>query len=251
MLGKETMNQVEEVLKQDYITIAIGASLLNIGFIMGSIVLYYIWHAMSVNKQIVNDNQPIVATDLWAVLSTFFCNVAVFIFGAFCWKEGFLTVSFEPLPVGIIVLQVVVLILIIDFLMYIFHMLAHVKILYQFIHQKHHEHIGVNALSLFVLSPFEAIGFGVMLLVVLGGYSFHYVAVGLYLISNVLWGTIGHFNKVRSISTKGWMSWLGTASFHNTHHLEPHANFGFYTTCWDRLFKTHLKTRVEEEEKQK
>jgi len=235
------MNQVEEVLKQDYITIAIGASLLNIGFIMGSIVLYCIWHAMHMNKQIVNENQPIVGSDVWAVLSTFCCNVVVFVFGAFCWKEGFLTVNFESLPIVIIGVQVVVLILIIDFLMYIFHKLAHVKGLYRFIHQKHHAHIGVNALSLFVLSPFEAIGFGVMLLAVLGSYPFHYIAVGVYLISNVLWGTIGHFNKVKSLSTKGWMSWLGTASFHNTHHLEPHANFGFYTTCWDRLFKTQCK----------
>lgn len=141
-----------------------------------------------------------------------------------------------------LLLQILSLILIVDFLMYVFHKIAHNRFLYPFVHKKHHGHIGVNALSLFVLSPFEAIGFGLMLLGILFVYPFHYLAVGTYLTVNVLWGTIGHFHQVGAVSSKGWKSWLGTASFHNRHHLEPEKNFGFYTTLWDRLFKTHKTT---------
>lgn len=232
------MSQTEQILNQGYIAITGWAMVLNLVLIMCSLLLYVIWHRMQKNSVCVNDYQPIVQADIWAVGSTWICNVVVFVFGAFVWREGYLTVDFIAQGVGIISGQVLVLILIIDFLMYCFHKLAHVQPLYRFIHQKHHEHIGVNALSLFILSPFEALGFGVMLLAVLYVYPFHYVAVGIYLVVNVVWGTIGHFNKVARLGNTGWVSWLGTASFHNRHHLEPQTNFGFYTTLWDRLFQT-------------
>lgn len=232
------MSQIELILNQGYIAITAWAILLNFALIVGSLMLYVIWHRLQKNSVRVNDYQSIVQSDVWAVGSTWLCNVLVFVFGALVWKKGYLVVDFAPKGIGVVLAQVVVLILIIDFLMYCFHKLAHAKPLYRFIHQKHHEHVGVNALSLFVLSPFEAIGFGAMLLVVLYLYPFHYVAVGLYLLVNVIWGTIGHFNKVATLGNKGWVSWLGTASFHNRHHLEPQTNFGFYTTLWDRLFQT-------------
>ncbi|WP_413511389.1 sterol desaturase family protein [Myroides odoratus] len=242
---------METVLIQDYLPIVGFAFLLNLLLILGSILFYLLWHALKKSKTAVNAYQPIVPSDGWAVLTTLICNIVVFVLGAFLWKEGYLNVDFTEKSIRDVLGQVIVLILIIDFLMYCFHKLAHVKPFYSLIHQKHHQHIGVNALSLFVLSPLEAVGFGIMLLVVLFLYPFHYIAVGLYVIINVIWGTIGHFNKVRSVSTKGWMTWLGTASFHNTHHVRPDSNFGFYTTCWDRLFKTRIKARVQEEEKQK
>ncbi|MBB1149989.1 MULTISPECIES: sterol desaturase family protein [unclassified Myroides] len=232
------MSQIEQLFHSDFKVITALGAVLNLALILASLSLYVIWHRLRKNSVEVNDVQPIVRSDVWAVLSTWGCNVLVFVLGAFTWKQGYLIVDFTAPKWGVVLIQLLVLILIVDFLMYCFHKLAHAKLLYRFIHQKHHEHIGVNALSLFVLSPFEALGFGAMLLVVLYVYPFHYVAVGIYLIINVIWGTIGHFNKVRALRTKGWVSWLGTASFHNRHHLDPQTNFGFYTTLWDRLFRT-------------
>ena len=235
------MQSIENLLQQDYIAIAIWALMLNLGLLLLSLSLYGVWHSVKRNHVKVNDCQPIVASDLWAAASTWICNAVVFVFGAFLWKQGYLVVDFRSGQLRLILGQIVLLIIIIDLLMYCFHKLAHHKLLYALIHQKHHQHIGVNALSLFVLSPFEAIGFGIMLLVLVLLYPFHYIAVGGYLVINVLWGTVGHFNKVRKRGGKGWTRWLGTASFHNDHHLVPHANFGFYTTFWDRLFRTFLK----------
>lgn len=232
------MNVIESIVIQDYLTIVGFAVFLNALLIGGSVAFYLVWHAMKGNQTGVNTVEPLMLSDYWAVLSTLICNVLVFIFGAFLWKEGYLAVDFNEISVVKIVLQLLVLLVVIDFWMYVFHKLAHSKWLYPLIHQRHHEHVGVNALSLFVLSPFEALGFGVMLLAVLYVYPFHYVAVGMYLVVNVVWGTIGHFNKVARLGNTGWVSWLGTASFHNRHHLEPQTNFGFYTTLWDRLFQT-------------
>lgn len=235
---------MEELLNQGYLTITLVAFLLNSLLIISSIAIYRIWHGIPKNKVQVNQYQPIVLSDIWAVLSTLFCNVLVFVFGAFCFKEGYLVVQFQPETIDVIAVQLILLILVVDFAMFCFHKLAHAPFLYPVIHQKHHQHVGVNEVSLFVLSPLEATGFGGMLMGLLFLYPFHYKAVGLYLLINVIWGTIGHFNKVGSIAKKPWVSWLGTASFHNQHHLQPHANFGFYTTLWDRLSKTYQKNRV-------
>lgn len=238
---------MKTVLTQDYYFIVGVAFLFNLALILGSILFYLLWHALKKSNTAVNTYQAIVPSDFWSVGTTLVCNSIVFILGAFLWKEGYLSVEFDKVRVDTILLQLLSLILIVDFLMYVFHKLAHSKYLYRLIHEKHHEHIGVNALSLFVLSPFEAVGFGLMLMVILLSYPFHYVSVGLYFIINVIWGTIGHFNRVRYLSNKGWKSWLGTASFHNIHHLTPKANFGFYTTVWDRVFSTYRQTREEKE----
>ena len=235
------MVEIVDVLEQDYLTIVGFAGIFNIALMLGSFLLYFSWHAIKKNHFAVNEVQPIVSSDYWAVLCTLVCNVLVFIFGAFLWKEGYLEVDFTALNAGKIAKQLLVLILVVDFWMYVFHKLAHSKWLYPLIHQRHHEHVSVNVFSLFVLSPFESLGFGLMLIAILMSYPFHYISVGLYFLINVIWGTIGHFNRVGRVAHTGWTSWLGTASFHNTHHLKPHANFGFYTTIWDRLFHTHKK----------
>ncbi|WP_353103545.1 sterol desaturase family protein [Myroides odoratus] len=236
------MNPMETILTQDYRSIVGFAFLLNLALMLGSILFYLLWHALKKSHTEVNAYQPIVSSDIWAVVTTLICNIIVFVLGAFLWRAGYLSVDFNKESVGTILLQLLILILVVDFWMYVFHKLAHSKFLYRFIHEKHHEHVGVNALSLFVLSPLEATGFGVMLLAILLCYPFHYLSVGLYFIINVVWGTIGHFNRVQTVARKGWMTWLGTASFHNMHHIEPQKNFGFYTTVWDRLFQTHRAT---------
>ena len=63
----------------------------------------------------------------------------------------------------------------------------------------------------------------------------------LYLILNVVFGTVGHLG-VEPIPAR----WVGMpligqvagASFHTQHHQDKEHNFGFYTLIWDRLFGT-------------
>lgn len=234
---------MKELLYQDYFIIILIGFLLNCILIGGSLILYRFWHKIPQNSVQVNAYQPIEKRDVIAVFSTLFCNVAVFVFGVFCFREGYLAVDFDGISIGVWTIELLALVLLVDLAMFVFHKLAHFKLFYKNIHAKHHEHIGVNELSLFVLSPFEAIGFGLMLLFFIVLYPFHYTVVGAYLGVNLIWGTIGHFNKVPVVVRKSWFSWLGTASFHNEHHLEPQTNFGFYTTIWDRLFKTYKKHR--------
>jgi sterol desaturase/sphingolipid hydroxylase (fatty acid hydroxylase superfamily) len=72
----------------------------------------------------------------------------------------------------VIALEVVALLLLMDLLMYFFHYAAHFPFIYKLLHGKHHEHVSTNYLSLFVLHPFETLGFGLMMLVLLIAYDF-------------------------------------------------------------------------------
>lgn len=92
-------------------------------------------------------------------------------------------------------MEVVALIFLMDFCMYLFHYAAHAPSIYKMLHGKHHEHISTNFLSLFVLHPFETIGFGLMMIVLLMCYNFSLTAIVIYLTINLIWGTIGHLNR--------------------------------------------------------
>lgn len=122
--------------------------------------------------------------------------------------------------------------------MYIFHCLVHHPFIYKILHRKHHEHKSTNFLSLFVLHPFETLGFGLMMISVFMLYDFSIFSITIYLFINLIWGTIGHLN--REFFPK-WMEqlFLGTTKFHNQHHLNEQRNFGFYTSIWDRIFGTY------------
>ena len=160
----------------------------------------------------------------------------VMLIGVFLWKKEVVAIADHSSGLAV-VLQVILLIILMDLLMYLFHRLAHIPAVYTFLHKKHHEHISTNYLSLFVLHPLEALGFGFILIIVLMFYSFSPVAVGIYLFINLVWGTLGHLNK--EVFPEGTEQWLiGTTAFHNQHHLHEDKNFGFYTSIWDRIFRT-------------
>ena len=124
--------------------------------------------------------------------------------------------------------------------MYLFHYAAHIPFIYKILHSKHHEHVSTNYLSLFVLHPFETIGFGMMMMVLLMCYHFSLAAITIYLFINLVWGTIGHLNR-EFFPASFDRFFVGTSKFHNLHHLDEHKNFGFYTSIWDRLFGTYKR----------
>src|SRR4029453_6504341 len=76
--------------------------------------------------------------------------------------------------------------------MYVFHRVAHLPILYPLIHDTHHRFENPRPLTLFVLNPFETLGFGVLWLIVITIYSSSFVAMISYLTLNVAFGLMGH-----------------------------------------------------------
>ncbi len=215
--------------------------LINVLLFSSSIILYTIVSKFSTQALIQTKKQAITKSDIILSFVVLVCNAAVFILGEFLWEIGIIKVIASGSLLTILS-QVIVLVVAMDFLMYIFHRVAHLPLLYKQVHRKHHEHASVNALSLFVLHPVEAIGFGLLFIIVLMLYSFNMWAIAVYLIINLIWGTIGHLNQgiLNDSGMKLWISKVFCLSlFHNRHHQYPNCNYGFYTLFWDKLFKTY------------
>jgi len=201
-------------------------------FSIGLYVLLDKKHTRTMQRQ----KHPIVRTDVYLSICTVICNIMVMLIGVFLWKKEVVAIA-DHSSGAAVALQVILLIILMDLLMYLFHRLAHILAVYTFLHKRHHEHVSTNCLSLFVLHPLEALGFGFILIIVLMLYAFSPVAVGIYLFINLVWGTLGHLN--REVFPEGTEQWLiGTTAFHNQHHLHEDKNFGFYTSIWDKIFRT-------------
>lgn len=222
---------------QDLIQLSL---VVNLSLFVFSIAVYGLVHKVVGPAKYIGSFQPFSWADFGVCMRTIACNSTVFVVGVYLWKNNWVSVQFNA-SILAIVLQVGVLVLVLDFLMYVFHRIAHTTYIYPLLHHKHHEHTRVNALSLFVLSPAEALGFGFFIIATMLCYSFSYQAVLIYLTINVLWGTIGHFNLnlFASIGQSRLGGWIGTATFHHKHHQTPQCNYGFYTTIWDKLLHTY------------
>ncbi len=176
---------------------------------------------------------------LWAA-SCVALNGLVAFAGWLLWRAGVITVVRDA-PPWRVALDVVVLLAAMDFLMYAFHRLAHAPWVYPVVHSTHHRYDKPRPLNLFVLNPFEVLGFGVLWLALISAYPCTWAGILIYLTLNLAFGTIGHLGVEpfpRRIKHWPVLRHLGSSTFHANHHLDGRHNFGFYTDVWDRLFGT-------------
>ncbi|WP_160139686.1 sterol desaturase family protein [Chryseobacterium sp. c4a] len=209
----------------------------NVFLYLFSIGLYLFIDKTCRKSPLQDKDHPVSKSDFYLSLFTVICNSLVMLIGVFLWKNGWIELGNTQSGI-MISLEIIALLFLMDLFMYFFHYAAHVPFVYKMVHGKHHEHVSTNYLSLFVLHPFETIGFGLMMLVLLIGYNFSVVSISIYLLINLIWGTIGHLNRE---FFPAWFDrfFVGTTRFHNQHHLDETKNFGFYTSIWDRLFGTY------------
>ncbi len=210
---------------------------MNVILYLFSIGLYVFIEKTCRKSQLQEKNHPVTRSDFYLSLLTVLCNSFVMLLGAFLWKSGWIVLGENQSGIGIAA-EVIALLLLMDLLMYFFHFAAHLPFIYKILHGKHHEHVSTNFLSLFVLHPFETIGFGLMMLALLIGYDFSVISISVYLMLNLTWGTIGHLNR-EFFPVSFDRFFVGTTRFHNQHHLDESKNFGFYTSVWDRVFGTY------------
>jgi sterol desaturase/sphingolipid hydroxylase (fatty acid hydroxylase superfamily) len=169
-------------------------------------------------------------------------NTLVTYWGFFLWKQGWIVIN-----MGFswrVLTDFMLLFFLMDLFMYLFHLVIHKTMLYQWIHRLHHEAMDPKPIDLFILHPVETLSFGAMWLALLVLLSFNWYAILIYLTVNLLFGMIGHLG-IEPLPDRwrdSWlMRWLGSSTFHHDHHLDVNHNFGFYTTIWDRMFGTLQK----------
>lgn len=187
---------------------------------------------------------PLTLLEVVLTGTTIGLNALVTWVGWELWRNGW--IRFEHRSIGLSILDCLALVLIMDAAMYLLHRAAHHPLVYPLLHAPHHRYRAVRPLTLFVLHPMEVLGFGGLWLLVLVVWPASWLGMSAYLVLNVVFGTVGHtgveplppvFARTRGLDL------LSGGAFHADHHRDEHGNFGFYTSIWDRLFRTGLPKR--------
>ncbi|MCW3462035.1 sterol desaturase family protein [Chitinophaga nivalis] len=176
----------------------------------------------------------------WSIaLLTCILNTIVTYAGYWLWQQGYIRIgtSFSLRACT----DAVFLFLAMDLLMYLFHYGIHKTFAYQLIHSLHHAATDPEPIDLFILHPVETLSFGALWLLLLVAFPLNIYGIIIYLIINVIFGMTGHLGmEPLPEKLRGWpvFRYLGTSTFHHRHHRNEVCNFGFYTSIWDRLFRT-------------
>ncbi len=191
------------------------------------------------HRRITPEAPPLTRHEVVLAMACVVLNSVVTFAGLLLWRAEWIHFRADTGPR--VLVDFLVLVLVMDAAMYVMHRVAHVPFLYARLHAPHHRYVHCRPLTLFVLSPFEVLGFGGLWLAVCVAYESSWLGMMLYLTFNTLWGAIGHLGV--EPFPAGWVRWpvlgrIATTTFHAQHHLEPDSNFGFYTLLWDRLFGT-------------
>lgn len=206
-------------------------------FAVTAIALFAGWTTLRLLKKTVK----MASWKEWRIcIITNLINTAVTFSGFWLWKHNSIEFSFD-LNWRLISDFFAVLILM-DLAMYVFHYLIHHSAVYKIIHRFHHQYEHPIPIDLFVLHPLETVSFGALWLAVISLYSFNFYAIIIYLTINVIFGIVGHLGiEPLTVKTRNkfFFRYLGTSSFHHTHHVDVNHNFGFYTNLWDKLFNTY------------
>jgi sterol desaturase/sphingolipid hydroxylase (fatty acid hydroxylase superfamily) len=175
----------------------------------------------------------------WLALSTVILNSAITLAGWQLWTMGVIRVDFEFS--WTVVPELIVLFAIMDFASYAGHAVVHLPRLFPLGHRLHHQFVDARPLTLFALHPMEVLGFGALWIGVLAVVPFSIWALAGYTVVNLVFGVFGHLG-VEPIPARLRRSALffivATPTMHAMHHVNPARNLGFYTTVWDRLFRT-------------
>ncbi|MGY0231582.1 sterol desaturase family protein [Longispora urticae] len=166
-------------------------------------------------------------------------NAAVTLVGWYLWKQGLIRLD-PHLSWGALV-DLLLLILIMDAVMYAGHALAHLRRLFPLAHQLHHRFTDARPMTLFALHPAEVLGFGAVWIGVLAVYPFDVWAVAAYTVVNLIFGVLGHLGLDPTpprVRRSALFYLVATPALHDGHHRDPRYNLGFYTTIGDRLFGT-------------
>jgi sterol desaturase/sphingolipid hydroxylase (fatty acid hydroxylase superfamily) len=188
----------------------------------------------------INTRERVTAAELVLSLSTVCINSAITSGGWLLWKAGVIRLNTSG-SAWQILRDVVVLVLAMDLALYVLHRIAHVPFFYKIAHYKHHEYKEVRVLTLFVMSPLEALGFGTLWVFTLCFFPFTIEAVALFLNLNLYFGITAHAGVSlyppllqRAVAALGFTY----PDFHRLHHGNERVNMGFYTRIWDQLFGT-------------
>ena len=215
------------------LSLAVNLSVFCAALLMGDVVMR-VWRTRPVAEKA----PAVTRTELALAASCVVLNSVVMVVGWALFVRGVVRIDTTTHAWRWIV-DALLLLLVMDLAMYVTHRIAHHPLAYRWIHGVHHRYDRPRPLTLFVLHPVEVLGFGGLWIAVLAAHPFSLGGMMLYLTLNTTFGVLGHTGVEPLSPRSGALARImGTSTFHARHHDDPTSNYGFYTTTWDRLFRT-------------
>lgn len=156
-------------------------------------------------------------------------------------KIGWIDVNPAPVAWWVIALEYVAYFLLFDTWFYWLHRWMHNEPYYSWIHKLHHKSTSPNLITTFSVHPFESLINGGWMIIFVTVVDVHDASMALIVPTNVLMGLWVHsgYEFLPKWWNRTWLTkWFISATFHDHHHKYFTANFGGYTTVWDRLCGT-------------
>jgi Delta7-sterol 5-desaturase len=155
--------------------------------------------------------------------------------------HGYITINTAPAAWWVIVLEYAAYFILFDTWFYWLHRFMHKEPVYTWVHKIHHFSTSPNLLTTLSVNPLESLVNGGFVPLFLAALTVHEQSMALITPTNIIMGLYVHSGYEffprwwnRSWATK----WFITATFHDQHHKYFTANFGGYTTVWDRICGT-------------
>ncbi len=155
--------------------------------------------------------------------------------------HGYITINTAPAAWWVIALEYVAYFILFDTWFYWLHRFMHKEPVYTWVHKIHHFSTSPNLLTTLSVNPLESLVNGGFVPLFLAALTVHEQSMALITPTNIIMGLYVHsgYEFFPRWWNKSWATkWFITATFHDQHHKYFTANFGGYTTIWDRLCGT-------------
>ncbi len=155
--------------------------------------------------------------------------------------NGWITFKSGPAEWWMILLEYAAYFITFDTWFYWLHRWMHNEPYYSWIHKLHHRSTSPNVITTFSVHPFESLINGGWMIIFVTVVDVHDASMALIVPTNVLMGLWVHsgYEFLPKWWNRTWLTkWFISATFHDHHHKYFTANFGGYTTVWDRICGT-------------
>jgi sterol desaturase/sphingolipid hydroxylase (fatty acid hydroxylase superfamily) len=221
-------------------------ALVRVGTFLGVLTAMLLWEGFRPRRSLVRPRQERWRTNLGlTLLNTVLVRVTVggvaYTAAVFAADQGVGLLHWRPLPAWA---AAAVTLLVLDFAIYLQHVLFHALPVLWRLHRMHHADLDIDATTGLRFHPLEillSLGFKAAVVVLLGAVPWAVVAFEVLLNAA---SVFNHGNVALPERLDRWLRWIVvTPDMHRVHHstcvVETNSNFGFSVSWWDRLCGTY------------
>src|SRR5262245_6711160 len=221
-------------------------ALIRVGTFLGVLTALLLWEFRRPRRLLTRPRQERWVTNLGlTLLNTVLVRVtvggAVYTAAVFAADQSVGLLHWHPLPAWV---AAAMTLLVLDFAIYLQHVLFHAVPLLWRLHRVHHADLDFDATTGLRFHPLEillSLGFKAAVVLLLGVVSWAGVAFEVLLNAASIFN---HGNVALPERLDRWLRWIVvTPDMHRVHHstrvVETNSNFGFSVSWWDRLCGTY------------